>query len=1238
MMMILNGKMGGENIMKKLYIYTIISAVILAMAGCTQIENVDQIPEPTVRMTITASTEGSDETKALMGDENEDRSRSILWEQGDSIRILSDRGANIVDTFLFVNNTPENSKIATFEGEIKEDVYQILASYPYANWINYRNGEYWNGESWIYESSYMINLPKTQKYRENNFDRSAFPMVCLKYAEANNKVTTFNEFGTFEFKNLCGVLALNLVGDISVRSITMTATTDSLGIPVTAALSGFAKLKNDIDSYYILNMSEVTEYGGAEAGHSSVTLECPDVQLDPDTPTPFHIVLPPGKYSSFSLTITTSDGRIMLVNVDKELVINRSKARHTTPLTYTETIPVNLSDRGTSNSYIVSEGGAYKFDASVIGNGKAGIIEGVSFHTTDPSITPNSAELLWESPNGLITGLGYNSEEKTISFIASMLEGNALIAAKDENGDIIWSWHIWCTDRPAEQTYINYSDQTFSVQDRNLGATRADRGTGDEWLESVGLHYQWGRKDPFTYNPNSDERTLSWKLSIEESIKNPTRVSTNDQWMDPTNYALWTDSLKTIYDPCPVGYKVPPREVWTGFTSTGMSVSKKDEINASGDYDCGWNFKYDGTNTTWYPATSSADYWNGVYSQVPSTGRGYYWSSSTNSWNAYGLEFFYESDYNLSMNFTEHALGNPLSVRCMVDMDYIDAALPIVTVDKITGIGYESAHIEATATTPEGVAEILSKGLVWSTEHNPTLENGAYSAEVTSEEFAYDITGLDDFTTYYVRAYATNANGTQYSEERSFTTNYNGPVINLSESGTANCYIVPPTADHYSIDLSVIGNGTAGLIDTANFHTTDVTLEPENVKIVWAIKYDNYYGTSPTSELLSFREFNKEKKIFHFVPTGTEGNVLLAATDADNNIIWSWHLWITDQPGEHNYINHEGKIYTVMDRNIGATRAGRGSGEQWRESAGFVYQWGRKDPFHDAIEDRSGTAFFITESILYPNIISASYDWVYDDDPVDRKLLWTSKTKTIYDPCPVGYRVPPKDTWTSFTTTGENVQKKIQVNMSGSWDNGYWFKYDGTNTAWYPNTMYAYWSPDWWGNNGSLWSGDCDNWDNRAYYMDYYYSTDMDLSVNTSGNITSNKGYGRAVRCVIDSDHHDVAFPYVTTISVDNVTSNSALAKGEVVSEGLESVTERGFVWATQENPTLANSSHPVTTEGSYLGGFEATIVGLEPGTTYYIRAYATSPQGTSYGKSIQIRTKDGGSGEGYDRDEDFEW
>jgi hypothetical protein len=281
----------------------------------------------------------------------------------------------------------------------------------------------------------------------------------------------------------------------------------------------------------------------------------------------------------------------------------------------------------------------------------------------------------------------------------------------------------------------------------------------------------------------------------------------------------------------------------------------------------------------------------------------------------------------------------------------------------------------------------------------------------------------------------------------------------------------------------------------------------------------------------------------------------------------------------------------------------------------------------------------IYESILYPTYISAAHDWVYHEDPVDRKYLWSSKTKTIYDPCPVGYKVAPKDTWTGFTTTGEGAQKKIYINMSGNWDKGYNFKYDGTNTAWYPNTMYAYWTPWWQENSGGLWSGDYDVWYNRAHYMDYLYNTDMDMSVNIPSYLSSDIGYGRAVRCVIDSDHHDVAFPYVNTVVVEEVKSTSVLAKGQLVSEGIEAVTERGFVYGRQESPTTSNTKVIVPTEGSMVGEYSTTITNLEPGTTYYFRAYATNPKGTSYGKSIMIKTKDGGSGESYDRDdEDYEW
>ena len=85
---------------------------------------------------------------------------------------------------------------------------------------------------------------------------------------------------------------------------------------------------------------------------------------------------------------------------EKELVINRSKAKHTTPLAYTETITIDLSEKGTANSYIVSEAGVYSFDASVIGNGSAGIIPFGSFHTSDPKIEPTIAKLIWEDTPG----------------------------------------------------------------------------------------------------------------------------------------------------------------------------------------------------------------------------------------------------------------------------------------------------------------------------------------------------------------------------------------------------------------------------------------------------------------------------------------------------------------------------------------------------------------------------------------------------------------------------------------------------------------------------------------------------------------------------------------------------------------------------------------------------------------------------------------------------------------------
>ena len=94
--------------------------------------------------------------------------------------------------------------------------------------------------------------------------------------------------------------------------------------------------------------------------------------------------------------------------------------------------------------------------------------------------------------------------------------------------------------------------------------------------------------------------------------------------------------------------------------------------------------------------------------------------------------------------------------------------------------------------------------------------------------------------------------------------------------------------------------------------------------------------------------------------------------------------------------------------------------------------------------------------------------------------------------------------------------------------------------------------------------------------------------------------------------------PTVTTNSPSSVTSTSAVFGGNLTSDGGASVTSYGFCYSTTSSPTITNST---VAQGSGTGSFSATVYGLNPGTTYYIRAYATNSVGTSYGSQVVITT-----------------
>ena len=96
------------------------------------------------------------------------------------------------------------------------------------------------------------------------------------------------------------------------------------------------------------------------------------------------------------------------------------------------------------------------------------------------------------------------------------------------------------------------------------------------------------------------------------------------------------------------------------------------------------------------------------------------------------------------------------------------------------------------------------------------------------------------------------------------------------------------------------------------------------------------------------------------------------------------------------------------------------------------------------------------------------------------------------------------------------------------------------------------------------------------------------------------------------------ALPTLTTTAVSAITPITATSGGIITYEGISSVTARGVCWSTTQNPTTANSK---TTDGTGPGTFSSSLTGLLPGTTYYIRAYATNSTGIVYGNEIIILT-----------------
>ena len=359
---------------------------------------------------------------------------------------------------------------------------------------------------------------------------------------------------------------------------------------------------------------------------------------------------------------------------------------------------IPLDTEGTSNSYIADRGAAsYSFTATIMGNGADGIIDEGKFEDASGNILtkagganihPLSAKLLWQDTDELVEQVALVNGRVQVKMGRS--RGNALIAVYDkanpnaEDAKVLWSWHLWCTPVPQIIEYTApRTGHEYTIMDRNVGATTSTLGL----VTTQGLQYQFGRKDPFTTSLDYDEEvavflrnvrsdSLPHLFSYEEPLTIAQAIGKPDVFIHRMNLSggkwcetsemkyLWGNpegqveyfpslTVKTIYDPCPIGYKVPPVDALI------LKMKSYSQYEHGGIYYAGE--EGDNTKLINMPAVHSAYYAYGTSIA--------YWTSSdfgkpnsTFEWGEFGvMHTYYPGSYTLRYN----AFARPGSIRCV---------------------------------------------------------------------------------------------------------------------------------------------------------------------------------------------------------------------------------------------------------------------------------------------------------------------------------------------------------------------------------------------------------------------------------------------------------------------------------------------------------------------------------------------------------------------------------------------
>ena len=527
--------------MKKL----LLSIIILVLAvSCqeTEFTPVTDVEDDCLYCTM----ESISATKTSMDENN-----NVLWSEGDQLVAFmkSSLGSKYQIKDECVGSTNGGFSKVTEESsgddlESGGEISHNVVLYPYTPTSCMKND---NNEP---ANSYKVNLnlPETQTYAVGSFGNGSFPMIAVS---SSNKLL---------FKNICGGVKLQFKGEDKIKSIKL----ESIG---GEKISGKATVIGYADG----TAPATTMADGAA---SSVTLDCGDgVQLS-DEPKTFIISVPPVVFESgMKITVTDTDGISRELTNESKNTVKRSSLLTFPVITYTQTGVFELAEGALTKYDVKAEGGTIEIP----------VVTNQDYQVVIPEnaaewITVLETKVLREETIALNVTENTNPEARSAEILIATTENVTLktITINQEAGE-----------QPV--ILLDYIDE-FGV---NHG-----KGTvidGIIWAPvNCGYHetdfrygklYQWGRKygqgycGEFWYDLDGNIPVGTYSdASVPDFVEGPVPLSIGQSkdnenkcyyisgdslgWCDSQNDKLWNSGseespVKTAYDPCPDGWRVP---------------------------------------------------------------------------------------------------------------------------------------------------------------------------------------------------------------------------------------------------------------------------------------------------------------------------------------------------------------------------------------------------------------------------------------------------------------------------------------------------------------------------------------------------------------------------------------------------------------------------------------------------------------------------------------------------------